>query len=46
MKDVTLHKEDCKKILANLQSNSIDLVLIDPPYLISKKENTFAEVNT
>ena len=30
---------DCYKWIKNIESNSIDLILIDPPYLISKKSN-------
>jgi site-specific DNA-methyltransferase (adenine-specific) len=31
--------DDCFNYLPNIESNSVDLILIDPPYLISKKSN-------
>lgn len=30
---------DCFELIKNIKSKSIDLILIDPPYLISKKSN-------
>jgi len=46
MNQIQIFEEDCKETLKKLKDQSVDLVLIDPPYLISKKKNTFAEVNT
>ena len=31
-----LYKGDCLEIMKNIESNSVNLVLIDPPYNISK----------
>lgn len=42
----TLHNKDCLDVLRDIKNETIDLVLIDPPYLISKKENTFKEINS
>jgi len=30
---------DCLQNIKKIEDNSIDLVLIDPPYIISKKSN-------
>lgn len=32
-------KGDCFELLPQLENNSVDLILIDPPYLISKESN-------
>lgn len=34
-----LLKGDCLELLTKIPNNSIDLILIDPPYIISKKSN-------
>ena len=41
MKDVsiTLVNESCFSFLKELESNSIDLALIDPPYEVSRETN-------
>lgn len=46
MNNYILHNKDCLEVLASIGDSTIDLILIDPPYLISKKENTFAELNS
>lgn len=40
--------KDCQEYIKKIQSNSIDLILIDPPYLISKDSNfkSFSEKTT
>ena len=30
---------DCFELIKNIESNSINLILIDPPYQISRKSN-------
>ncbi len=32
---VTLYRGDCREILPQLQTESFDMVLTDPPYLVS-----------
>lgn len=39
MSDIILTNEDCFDFLAKLKSNSVDLVLIDPPYEVSRDTN-------
>ncbi len=34
-----IYNEDCLEGLKNIDSNSIDLVVTDPPYLINYKTN-------
>ena len=36
---ITLKQGNCFDYLSQIPSNSVDLVLTDPPYLISKKSN-------
>ena len=36
---VTLRNEDCLEYLKRIPDNSVDLVLLDPPYKISRKTN-------
>lgn len=36
MNEIQLYHKDCIEFLKDLKSNSIDLVLIDPPYFISR----------
>ena len=43
-KRVGFFRSDCQSLLAQVPKNSVDLVLIDPPYLISK-ETGFANGN-
>lgn len=45
MKDVsiTLVNESCFSFLKELESNSIDLALIDPPYEVSRETNFKSE---
>lgn len=35
----TIYNSDCNKVLKTIESESIDLVLTDPPYNVSKKNN-------
>jgi site-specific DNA-methyltransferase (adenine-specific) len=46
MTRLKLYNRDCTEVLPEIEKESVDLVLIDPPYLISKKQNTFSEINT
>ena len=39
MPDIKLVKSDCFKFLKTIKDNSIDLVLIDPPYEVSRETN-------
>ena len=39
MKTNVIHNQDCIEGMANLPDNSIDLVVTDPPYLMSYKTN-------
>lgn len=39
-----IYNEDCLKFLSNIETNSIHLICIDPPYLVSKNSG-FANVN-
>lgn len=41
MMDYTLYNDDCFKVLPCIDSNSVNLILVDLPYLISK-ENGFS----
>jgi DNA modification methylase len=34
-----LINDDCFNYLKNIENKSVDLILVDPPYLISKKSN-------
>ena len=34
---ITLHNQSCLALLPELKDKSIDLILIDPPYFISRK---------
>lgn len=36
---IKLYNDDCYNILNALDNNSIDLILIDPPYIISRQTN-------
>ena len=36
---VTLHKGDCLELMKDIPDGSVDLIVTDPPYLISKKSN-------
>ena len=38
IKNITLTNEHCLDLLDRLEDNSVDLILIDPPYEISRKE--------
>lgn len=37
--DIKIHNEDCFDFLKTVNNNSIDLILIDPPYNISRDSN-------
>jgi site-specific DNA-methyltransferase (adenine-specific) len=39
-----IYNDDCFKILPNIKNDSIDLILTDPPYAISKESN-FDKIN-
>ena len=43
VKDCIVERKDFAAFLANLKANSVDLVLTDPPYTISRKTG-FANV--
>ena len=45
MSDVTLHLGDCLSVMAELPENSVDTILTDPPYNISK-DNNFHTMNS
>ncbi|MGI0120252.1 DNA-methyltransferase [Zooshikella sp. RANM57] len=36
---VTLYNDDCRRVLAQLPSNSVDLIATDPPYFKVKRES-------
>lgn len=38
MKDIKLYKDDCLEVMKNIPDKFIDLILIDPPYNISKEK--------
>jgi len=38
---ITLFHGDCREILPELDSESVDLVLTDPPYLVGYVKRTF-----
>ena len=44
MNNYELYKGDCNSILKEIKAGSIDLVLCDPPYNISK-DNNFTTMN-
>lgn len=46
MNDITIQNENCFKFLSSIEDNSIDLVLIDPPYSISRDTNFAAGKET
>lgn len=38
-KIINFTNQDCFEFLSSIESNSIDLILIDPPYEISRQTN-------
>jgi DNA modification methylase len=39
MCSIELHNENCFDFLPKIESKTVDLILIDPPYLISRNTN-------
>lgn len=45
MAEYELYNGDCREVLKNIQSNSVDLIVTDPPYFIDGMDNEWNDNN-